>query len=309
MSIDSMRDKELLEYFKETGGVVRPLGKTKEELIDQFNQLKEINQQLKASSQKFAFGITEGDLNYYNSVKQMQKKIMDEMTNNISKDLMQKLYPDVPLKDRVQYADAAVKQAVAEAAYRLFVEKDPNAPKYISYMSGSQIKSNYSQPGGAATPAAERAADLDSRQRRFEQDFAGGNEGATLQQSDLRGIGTEEFYGGPDVKNEQGAHFTGVMENIFKKVANEYGSKIEIANVATETPRVRDVYNIVDQDTGIVMGSGDTFRQAENIANDLVDKEGGRYRIATETERVYDSRPIFTMEITPEMLQLFKAYK
>ena len=119
MSIDSMRDKELLEYFKETGGVVRPLGKTKEELIDQFNQLKEINQQLKASSQKFAFGITEGDLNYYNSVKQMQKKIMDEMTNNISKDLMQKLYPDVPLKDRVQYADAAVKQAVAEAAYRL----------------------------------------------------------------------------------------------------------------------------------------------------------------------------------------------
>ncbi len=309
MSIDSMRDKELLEYFKETGGVVRPLGKTKEELIDQFNQLKEINQQLKESSKKFAFGITEGDLNYYNSVKQMQKKIMDEMTNNISKDLMQKLYPDVPLKDRVQYADAAVKQAVAEAAYRLFVEKDPNAPKYISYMSGSQIKSNYTQPGGAATPAAERAADLDNRQRRFEQDFAGGNEGATLEQSDLRGIGTEEFYGGPDVKNEQGAHFTGVMENIFKKVANEYGSKIEIANVATETPRVRDVYNIVDQDTGIVMGSGDTFRQAENIANDLVDKEGGRYRIATETERVYDSRPIFTMEITPEMLQLFKAYK
>ena len=309
MSIDSMRDKELLEYFKETGGVVRPLGKTKEELIDQFNQLKEINQQLKASSQKFAFGITEGDLNYYNSVKQMQKKIMDEMTNNISKDLMQKLYPDVPLKDRVQYADAAVKQAVAEAAHRLFVEKDPNAPKYISYMSGSQIKSNYSQPGGAATPAAERAADLDNRQRMFEQSFAGGNEGAVLEQSELRGIGTEEFYGGPDVKNEQGAHFTGVMENIFKKVANEYGSKIEIANVATETPRVRDVYNIVDQDTGIVMGSGDTYRQAENIANDLVDKEGGRYRIATETERVYDSRPIFTMEITPEMLQLFKAYK
>ena len=309
MSIDSMRDKELLEYFQDTGGVVRPLGKTKEELLDQFNQLKEINKQLKESSQKFAFGITEGDLNYYNSVKQMQQQIINEMTNNISKDLMQKLYPDVPFKDRIQYADAAVKQSVAEAAHRLFIEKDPNAPKYISYMSGAQIKSNYNQPGGAATPAAERSADLDTRQRMFEQSFAGGNEGAVLEQSELRGIGTEEFYGGPDVKNEQGAHFTGVMENIFKKIANEYGSKIEIANVATQDPRVRDVYNIIDQDTGVVMGSGDTYRQAENIANDLVEEGGGRYRIATETERVYDSRPVFTMEITPEMLQLFKAYK
>ena len=128
----------------------------------------------------------------------------------------------------------------------------------------------------------------------FEQSFAGGNEGAVLEQSELRGIGTEEFYGGPDVKNEQGAHFTGVMENIFKKIANEYGSKIEIANVATQNPRVRDVYNIIDQDTGVVMGSGDTYRQAENIANDLVEEGGGRYRIATETERVYDSRPVFT---------------
>ena len=309
MSIDSMRDKELLEYFQDTGGVVRPLGKTKEELLDQFNQLKEINKQLKESSQKFAFGITEGDLNYYNNVKQMQQQIINEMTNNISKDLMQKLYPDVPFKDRIQYADAAVKQSVAEAAHRLFIEKDPNAPKYISYMSGAQIKSNYNQPGGAATPAAERSADLDTRQRMFEQSFAGGNEGAVLEQSELRGIGTEEFYGGPDVKNEQGAHFTGVMENIFKKIANEYGSKMEIANVATQNPRVRDVYNIIDQDTGVVMGSGDTYRQAENIANDLVEEGGGRYRIATETERVYDSRPVFTMEITPEMLQLFKAYK
>ena len=309
MSIDSMRDKELLEYFQDTGGVVRPLGKTKEELLDQFNQLKEINKQLKESSQKFAFGITEGDLNYYNNVKLMQQQIINEMTNNISKDLMQKLYPDVPFKDRIQYADAAVKQSVAEAAHRLFIEKDPNAPKYISYMSGAQIKSNYNQPGGAATPAAERSADLDSRQRMFEQSFAGGNEGAVLEQSELRGIGTEEFYGGPDVKNEQGAHFTGVMENIFKKIANEYGSKMEIANVATQNPRVRDVYNIIDQDTGVVMGSGDTYRQAENIANDLVEEGGGRYRIATETERVYDSRPVFTMEITPEMLQLFKAYK
>ena len=309
MSLDSMNDKELLQYFQKTGGVVRPLGKTKEELMDQYNALMDINRQLESSSKKFAFGINESDLNYYNSVKDEQRKIMDAMVNNISKDLMRDLYPDVPFKDRVQFADAATKQAIAEAAHRLFVEKDPSAPTHFSYMSGSQIKGNYSQEGGAATSAKLRSEELAARQKRFEDAVAGGDQRASLPESQYRGIGTEEFYGGPDVVNEQGGHFTGVMENIFKKIANEYGSKIEIANVATREPRTRDVFNIIDQDTGVVMGSGDTYRQAENIANDLVDSDGGRYRIATETEKVYDSRPVFTMEITPQMLQLFKAYK
>ncbi len=74
-------------------------------------------------------------------------------------------------------------------------------------------------------------------------------------------------------------------------------------------PTKIESYDIINQNTGQVVGSGDTYRQAENIANDLVDSEGGRYTIDRNPKIQYDTRPIFGMELTPQMLQLFKAYK
>jgi hypothetical protein len=319
--LSQMRDQELLKYFQNPaelglenirpGSVFRPVGKTKEELMAQYNELMSMQQQLTALAQQPAYAITPANINLYrDTIKGRQIEILDEMSENISNDLVSSLYPDLPMKDRLQYADALSKQAIAEAAYRLFVEKDPNAPKYISFMSGEVVAGDaYSQSGRASTSIAERQAEKQNRIDAFKSEIRAGNPNAKIGQSSLPGVGTDEFYGGPLSKSVEGGHYTSTMESIFKKIAQQYGSKLEIINVAASEPRRVTSYRIISQDTGAEVGRGETYRQAERIANDLVDNEGGRYIIDSKPIFEYDTRPIFGMELTPQMLQLFKAYK
>ena len=42
------------------------------------------------------------------------------------------------------------------------------------------------------------------------------------------------------------------------------------------------MYPYIDQNTNQVLGQGDTYSQAETIANDLVATRGGRYKIKRE---------------------------
>ena len=319
--LSQMRDEELLKYFQNPaelglenirpGSVFRPVGKTKEELMAQYNELMSMQQELTALAQQPAYAITPANVNLYrDTIKGGQTEILDEMSENISSDLINSLYPDLPMKDRLQYADALSKQAIAEAAYRLFVEKDPNAPKYISFMSGEVVAGDaYNQTGRASTSVADRQADKLARIEDFKKQIREGSTSAQIRKSELPGVGTDEFYGGPLSKSVEGGHYTSTMESIFKKIAQQYGSKLEIINVAASKPTKTESYDIINQNTGQVVGSGDTYRQAENIANDLVDSEGGRYTIDRNPKIQYDTRPIFGMELTPQMLQLFKAYK
>ena len=318
--LTQMRDKELLEYFQATGDIRRPVGKTKTELMNQYNELMDMQKQLTALSRQPVYAITPANINLYrDTIKSRQAELIDQMSEEISNDLMRSLFPDLPFKDRVQYADALSKQAIAEAAYRLFVEKDPNAPRFIGFMSGEVVAGDaYSQTGRTSTSIAERKRDKLNRIDAFKSEIRAGNESAKIAPSGLPGVGTDEFYGGPLAKSrvgdgvevdEIGGHYTSTMESVFKKIANQYGSELKIINVAASRPRRVDSYDIINQETKQVVGSGDTYRQAENIANDLVDSEGGRYTIDRNPKLQYDTRPIFGMEITPQMLQLFKAYK
>ena len=308
--LDQVRDKELLEYFKQTGGIARPVGKTKEELKSQFEELKRFNEILKNLSETPPYAITPTAINAYrDQVKNRQTAIIDEMAENISKDLMEQLYPDVPLKDRVQYLDALFKQSVAEAAYRKFIEKDPSAPNFIGVMGGKQVTSSYSQEGSTSTAPEIIADDKKLRIKNFKRKIEAGEETATIEPSRFPGVGTYEFYGGPEATDAAGKHYTGAAESIMNKIAQEYGSKLQILNVSTGQIRRSEVYQVIDQDTLEVLGAGETYRQAENIANDLVENQGGRYRIKRSEERSFQSEPIYGFELTPQMLQLFKIYK
>jgi hypothetical protein len=95
----------------------------------------------------------------------------------------------------------------------------------------------------------------------------------------------------------------------MRKYADDNNSKMVIANVAVSDARGGTVYNILNQETGEIMGQGDTYRQAENIANQLVDEDGGRYKIKKEKEKNFETEPVFAIELTKEMLQLNKIYK
>ena len=312
--LESMRDNELLTYFqqtKDTGGygVSRPVGASRLELQSQYDQLMDLQRELTALSRQRPYQMNAEQINFYrDQVKGKQTAIIDTMVEAISKDLMSQLYADVPLKNRLQWADAVFKQAIAEAWHRKFVEKDPNAPSFIGIQSGDNRRNMWRQEGSTATSIEDRASDKASRIESFTNAVASGRD-ASLERTQYPGVGTDEFYGGPLTVTPEGTHYTGVGESIMKKLANDYNSRVVILNSATSNPTSTKFFKIINQDTGAEMGIGDTYRQAENIANDLVDKEGGRYKIERTTEKVYDTEPIFGIELTPEMGQLFKIYK
>ena len=312
--LESMKDNELLTYFqltKDTGGygVSRPVGASRLELQSQYDQLMDLQRELTALSRQRPYQMNAEQINFYrDKVKGQQTAIIDTMVEAISKDLMSQLYADVPLKNRLQWADAVFKQAVAEAWHRKFVEKDPNAPSFIGIQSGDNRRNMWTQDGSTATSVEDRARDKASRIENFTNAVASGRD-ASLERTQYPGVGTDEFYGGPLTVTPEGTHYTGVGESIMKKLANDYNSRVVILNSATSNPTSTNYFKIINQDTGADVGMGDTYRQAENIANDLVDKEGGRYKIERATEKVYDTEPIFGIELTPEMGQLFKIYK
>ena len=310
-------NRDLMQFFADNRSVARPVGATKLELMPQYNELMAFQKQFSEMGKKPPYALTPQDFAMYENFKKRQTEIIDSMADEISGQLMKALYPDVPLKDRGAWSDAVLKQQLYEAAHRLFVEKDPKAPTYLGVASGDIVAGKaYNQAGDTSMDINDRILDKQNRinqyKDRLRQDI---NTTASLGNSQYPGVGTHEFYGGPKSRawneetNQVGGHYTSDIERSMRKYADDNNSKMVVANVAVGESRSETVYNIINQTTGDVVGQGDTYRQAEAIANDLVDNAGGRYKIKKERDKNFESEPVFAIELTKEMLQLNKIYK
>ena len=320
ISFEAMQEginRDLLQFFAENKSVARPVGATKLELMPQYNELMAFQKEFSEMAKKPPYALGPQDFAMYENFKKRQTEIIDSMADEINDQLMKALYPDVPLKDRGAWSDAVLKQQLYEAAYRLFVEKDPKAPTVLGVATGDIVAGKaYNQSGSTATDIAERQLDKENRMNRYKDALRDDiNTTQSIGQSNLPGVGTHEFYGGPKSRawdeeaGKVGGHYTSDIERSMRKYADDNNSKLIIANVAVSDARGGTVYNIIDQTTGDVMGSGDTYRQAENIANQLVDETGGRFKIKKSKEKNFDTEPVFAIPLTKEMLQLNKIYK
>jgi len=213
------------------------------------------------------------------------------------------LYPNLPFKLRGQWADASIKRDIYEAAYRKFVLKDPNATDYYAVTPANLVTARYSHAGSSATSQAERAADKAERIKRW---VDGGMEGE-LAPSRYPGVGMYEFYGGPgaDVVTDTGKHYTSEIEKILKRIANENQVPLETLPVKISDYK-REVFQVVDRTTGEVLGSGNTGRQADAIANDII--ANSDRKVVVKRAEEFDTAPSFGIELTPSMAEAFKAY-
>jgi hypothetical protein len=320
ISFEAMRegiDRDVLQFFAENKSVARPVGATKLELMPQYEELMAFQKQFSDMAKKRPYELTTQDFAMYENFKKRQGEIIDSMADEINDQLMKALYPDVPLKDRGSWSDAVLKQQLYEAAHRLFVEKDPSAPTHLGVASGDIVAGKaYNQSGSTATDIAERTADKQRRLDNYKDALrANINTTQAIGNSSLPGVGTHEFYGGPlsrawdEEAGKVGGHYTSDIERSMRKYAEDNNSKLIIANVAVSDARGGTVYNIINQETAEIMGQGDTYRQAENIANQLVDEDGGRYKIQKSKEKNFETEPVFSIPLTKEMLQLNKIYK
>jgi hypothetical protein len=198
-------EPQVLEYYTRNESIFRPMFKTAEDMqqfVDEFRLNKKIftdlakqgpsvEPQLLASAKKAAA---------------KEKKMLEELDVGLSDAALKQLFPNLPFKNRMEWGSALIKRDIALAAKRLFVDKDPNAAQWYAVTPAKFVKNRYSQRGGTNTPINERT-------------------------SDMKGIGTEEFYGGPDSTDFKGKHYTSTVEKILKRAAKDNNSEFKIIEV------------------------------------------------------------------------------
>jgi hypothetical protein len=142
-----------------------------------------------------------------NEAMAKEKKMLEELQTAISENAMKQLYPNVPFKNRSEWGEALVKRDLAKAADLLYQQKIPDAAEWYAVSPAKFVqRTDTINQGGTSTPIDQRT-------------------------KNMKGIGTEEFYGGPDSVDSKGKHYTSVLEKALKRAAKENNSEFKIIKV------------------------------------------------------------------------------
>ena len=302
-TINNELQRDMMTFFADKGTVYRESLPGSAQLQKELQALMGLQDQLTALKNTPVPEITDEMLEAAQKVRYQQSDIIDNMTEELNLQLVKQLYPNLPFKLRGQWADASIKRDIYEAAYRKFVLKDPDATDYYAVTPANLVTKRYSHSGSSATSQADRVADKDAR---IKQWVDGGMEGEVAP-SQYPGIGMYEFYGGPgaDVVTDTGKHYTSEIEKIMKRIAKENNVNLEVLPVRVGDQQV-EVFNVVNRETGEILGTGNTGRQADAIANDIIDNSD--IKVIVERANQFDTADSFGIELTPEMAEAFKAY-
>jgi len=288
-----------IEFFEKNKSVFRPLTKTEDEV----NVVAQRINKLEAEVDEV--------VNNYIATREIDQPQIDRLAgllndniNNmldevlsVDSNTMAGLFPDLPFKNRDEWADALIKKDLYELAYRKFVLKDPDASAYYAVSPSKYVSKRYGFNGNASTSAAERAAD---KQRRFDAFKRNGQ----FIESQYKGIGMDEFYGGPNAVDEKGKHYTSSIEKILKKQAQSNNSEIITMPVQLKGGRGSTQYRVTDQNGNMVA----TLTNEDQARELLVSNPNYRIQPITIPSKK-DMEPVFAIKITPEMLEPYKTHK
>jgi hypothetical protein len=198
-------DREVAALFARHGDVFRPIFRTEQEMS---SFMKRFDENQKAFEQLASEGIrpSKETIQKAQEAEMIETAMMENLETQLSEAVLKKLFPNLPLKNRQEWGEIMLKRAFSDGSKRLFEEGDPNAPIGLIINTGRNNKNKYSQTGGTDTPYAERT-------------------------KDMKGVGMEEFYGGPDAKTPEGKHFTSPVEKALKRIATENNTKLEIIEI------------------------------------------------------------------------------
>jgi hypothetical protein len=187
--------------------------------LDQFSKNKEVFSELAAAGVRPS---KELKLKAFRAAES-ESKMLKELQTSLSKRAMEYLYPNVPFKNRNEWGSALIKNDLALAAKRLFEDEVNGAATWYAVSPSKYITNRYGQKGSVKMSKEERQA-------------------AKERGTQLKGIGMEEFYGGPDSVDSKGNHFTSVIEKILKKAAKDNNSEFKIIKVKVKSPEGDNSY-------------------------------------------------------------------
>jgi len=197
---------EIAEYFIKNKSVFRPIFQNETEMQQFMNKYAEtqivLEDLAKAGLRPDKELVTKAK-----EARATQQQLLADLETAMSKESLQKLFPNVPFKNRMEWGSALIKRDLNLAAERLYgPNKVDGAAEWYVVTPANPVKNRYGQSGGTAVPVAQRT-------------------------KNMKGIGTEEFYGGPESVDPKGKHYTSTVEKILKKAAKENNSEIKIIEV------------------------------------------------------------------------------
>jgi len=290
--------QQVLDFFEKNKTVFRPLAKTEEEAAKIGEKIAKLDERVDEIVRGYidTREISQANLN---ELQTLLNENIDAMLNEIieiDSSTVDRLFPDLPFKNRDEWADAIVKSNLYELAYKKFVLNEADSPSYYAITPSEFVSKRYSFRGDTATPAADRAADKERRFQAFKEQGA-------FADSRFKGIGMAEFYGGPKAVDESGKHYTSTLEKILKKQARENNSEIITMPVQTKSGG-KDVFKITDQN-GNMVATLTSARQADIVVQNNPNYSVERMRIPDEKS----TTPVFAIKITKEMLEPYKTHK
>jgi len=199
-------DPEVAEFFVKNKTVFRPLFQNESEMqifIDRFNDNKKVFKQLADAGPRPDKQL----IQKAKEAQEIEQKMLIDLETTISENAMKQLHPNLPFKNRTEWGEALIKMDLNKAANLLYgSNKIPDAAQWYAVSPSKFITKRYGQKGGTATPKDQRT-------------------------KDMKGIGMEEFYGGPDSVDPNGKHYTSVIEKALKRAAKENNSEFKIIEV------------------------------------------------------------------------------
>ena len=185
-----------MDFFEKNKSVFRPIAKTKAEVNALSQRVTKIDQEVDELVDKYiqTREVSDADLSRLSTLLNENLDDMMKQIIEVDASAMDGLFPDLPFKNRDEWADALIKKDLYELAYKKFILKDPDASSYYAVSPSKYVIERYKFKGNASTSAADRARD---KQRRFEIFKRDGE----FRDSQYKGIGMDEFYGGPNAKS------------------------------------------------------------------------------------------------------------
>ena len=293
-SLDLKTDQDVLEFYAKHKSLFRPVFKTEEDFAAYIDDIRKSQAVFKDFAKIRPGNLSPAALAAVRQAGKDRDKVLSIFEEAFTNpETMKKLFPNIPFKDRKVWGDALVKNDLAMAAKRKFVDKDANASDWYVVSPAELITNRYGQAGTTATPFAERT-------------------------KNMKGIGQYEFYGGPNVTDPNGKHYTSILEQSLRRAAKVNNAEFKIVKVQIgDAKSVRRSVQIVNAQGDIVKefkmaksSKAEDFGDVMNKAEDYINESGAQGLMArpVETPSGFKTIDAYAIKLTPEMVLPTKTH-
>ena len=205
-------NQQIEQLYKKLENVFRPMPATYAQLKKSLDKLIESDAIFEKISKMDIDDLTKESFKQLGEAATKRDQALATINASIDNIDARELFPNIPFKDQKDWVDAIIKNDVYNAAKKRF---------YFDENGALQVNRDAPSHYGVAPNKAVKA-------------YRGGN-GVELSPDDPNRSGKmvayDMQYGGPNLNDHTGTHFTGNVEESLNKIANAKSSKVEVGKV------------------------------------------------------------------------------